>query len=370
MDIIGNWSDDNISGTEGADVIHAREGNDWVTALGGNDRVYGEDGNDFLIGDAGSDIIDGGTGDDTIWGGSGADSLFGGVGRDLLEGGPGADVIDGGFGFDTASYETAARAVTVSLAIGGPQATGAGNDSLNDIEGLFGSRFADTLIGDSGANTLDGFIGADFMAGGAGSDYYLVDNAGDTISELAGEGVDRVQAAVSYTLPDNVERLILRAGAIDGTGNASDNAIFGTTESNVLRGLGGSDTLKAAGGADHLMGGTGVDLLSGGGGADVFVYTSTADATANAAPGAGNVEEITDFSHGGGDRIDLSAVFGGSAGTFIGEAAFSHTAGEVRYESAADGAKLVSIDVNGDAHADMMILLDGVASVSGSDFIL
>jgi Ca2+-binding RTX toxin-like protein len=370
MDIIGNWSDDNISGTEGADVIHAREGNDWVTALGGNDRVYGEDGDDFLIGNAGNDIIDGGTGNDTIWGGNGADTLFGGGGRDLIEGGFGADYIDGGFGFDTASYETARAAVTVSLAIGGPQATGAGNDTLNDIEGLYGSRYADTLVGDGEANVLDGFVGADFMAGGAGDDLYMVDNAGDSISELGGEGFDRIQSAVSYTLPKNVERLVLRAGAIDGTGNGIDNEIYGTSERNVLRGLGGGDILRGGDGDDRLVGGSGADLLSGGTGADVFVYTAAADATVNNAPGRGNVDEITDFRRAGGDRIDLSAVFGDNAGTFIGTDPFSHTAGEIRFEGLPDGAKLVSIDLGGDGNADMMILLDGIATVSGSDFIL
>jgi Ca2+-binding RTX toxin-like protein len=370
MDIIGNWSDDNISGTEDADTIHAREGNDWVTALGGNDRIYGEDGDDFLIGNAGNDMIDGGSGDDIIRGNVGPDTLLGGVGRDLLEGGQNSDYIDGGFGFDTASYETAGRAVTVSLAIGGPQATGMGNDTLNDIEALFGSRFADMLFGDGGANRLDGFAGADSMAGGAGSDVYIVDNAGDIVSELPGEGFDRVQSAVSYTLPSDVERLVLRAGAIDGTGNDTDNEIFGTSESNVLRGLAGADDLRGLGGADHLIGGLGADLLTGGGGADIFVFVAAADAAASDSRAPGTVDEITDFRHGAGDRIDLSAVFGDGTGTFIGASAFGHSAGEVRFESAAGGGLLVSVDVDGDAAADMMILLDGVASVGASNFIL
>jgi Ca2+-binding RTX toxin-like protein len=113
-----------------------------------------------------------------------------------------------------------------------------------------------------------------------------------------------------------------------------------------------------------------VDLLSGGGGADVFVYSDAADALASDTVVPGKIDEITDFRHGAGDRIDLSAVFGDGTGTFIGASAFGHSAGEVRFESAAGGGLLVSVDVDGDAAADMMILLDGVASLGGSDFIL
>jgi len=43
-----------------------------------------------------------------------------------------------------------------------------------------------------------------------GRDTYIADNAGDVVVENAGEGVDNVQASVSYTLSDNVENLTLR----------------------------------------------------------------------------------------------------------------------------------------------------------------
>ncbi len=69
-------------------------------------------------------------------GGDGNDSLYGFDGNDRLEGGLGDDFIDGGLGIDTASFGTAGSVVSVSLAIGGPQNTGQGMDTLTAIENL------------------------------------------------------------------------------------------------------------------------------------------------------------------------------------------------------------------------------------------
>ena len=91
-------------------------------------------------------------------------------------------------------------------------------------------------------------------------------------------------------------------------------------------------------------------------------------------PVGSSVDTITDFSHAQADQIDLhliDAINGGAddAFSFIGSAAFSHTAGELHY-TAVSGGIMVSGDTNGDGVADFQFKAGGIASLSSSDFIL
>src|SRR5207247_965968 len=98
----------------------------------------------------------------------------------------------------------------------------------NDL--LFGGGGDDNLNGGDGNDLLDGGSGADTMTGGLGADTYVVDNAGDVVTENAGEGTDTVQSAITYTLGANVENLTLTgASAINGTGNTLDNVLTGNS---------------------------------------------------------------------------------------------------------------------------------------------
>ncbi|HKB55756.1 MAG TPA: putative Ig domain-containing protein, partial [Ramlibacter sp.] len=78
---------------------------------------------------------------------------------------------------------------------------------------LSGTSGADTLTGRAGNDSLDGGAGADRMAGGKGDDTYFVSERGDTVIELADEGIDSIHSAVSCTLPANVEQLFLDGSA-------------------------------------------------------------------------------------------------------------------------------------------------------------
>ncbi len=160
---------------------------------------------------------------------------------------------------------------------GGSQADALNGDNNNNI--LVGREGNDVITANGGDDRLNGGSGADTMRGGTGNDTYLVDQLGDQVIELGGEGTDTVITALSsYTLPDNVENLQMNgAGAITGTGNALDNTISGTSANNVLSGGGGADTLSGQTGDDTLSGGDGDDVLDGGNGDDIMFGDGGAD---------------------------------------------------------------------------------------------
>lgn len=138
---------------------------------------------------------------------------------------------------------------------------------------------------------------------------------------------------------------------------------------NILGGR-GADTIAGGGGADRIRGNLGSDSLRGGGGNDMFEYYSAAES----APGTR--DRILDFS--AGDRINLvpvdadaKAANGNSRFSFIGANAFGGVAGQLRVTQSGQDW-VVEGDVNGDGHADLVILVTtaGGHSLSASDFWL
>jgi trimeric autotransporter adhesin len=126
----------------------------------------------------------------------------------------------------------------------------AGGATDDAITGLAGD---DTLTGFAGDDLLDGGSDADAMAGGLGDDIYVVDDAGDVVTEAVGEGADTVQSWIAYALGANVENLTLAgSAAIDGTGNELDNMLTGNSGANVLTGGAGNDTY-VIGAGDTVM---------------------------------------------------------------------------------------------------------------------
>ena len=134
------------------------------------------------------------------------------------------------------------------------------------------------------------------MAGGAGDDTYFVDNVGDVVTELTGQGIDTIYAGVNFTLGDtgngaNVENVVLYGAATTVTGNSLDNQLIGNALNNTLGGGVGND---------FIDGGTGADAMTGGMGDDVYVVDIAGDSVIEAA-GSG--------TGGGIDTVQSSISF-------------------------------------------------------------
>ncbi|MFC0219133.1 glycosyl hydrolase family 28-related protein [Pseudochelatococcus lubricantis] len=214
-------------------------------------------------------------GDDFLPGTSGADSFAGLGGNDVYVVNHSGDVVTElpNKGIDTVISHLAGvytlTANVENLIIGAGSFNGNGNDLDNTITGndsanllkgnggndiLDGKAGDDTLQGGAGNDTLIGGTGADRMEGGAGDDVYDVDNAGDVVVEKTGEGYDTVYSSVSYVLPTQVEKLVLKGTAnLNATGNSGTNHLVGNTGNNVLDGGAGADTLEGGAGNDTYV---------------------------------------------------------------------------------------------------------------------
>ena len=331
--IAGTAADDLIDGT------HTPAGQPFPTT--GNDTIDGQSGNDTLLGLSGDDSIQGGQGNDVLDGGAGDDTLVGGPGNDIFIVDSAADqVVEGaGGGTDTiqttlASFSIASLANIENLSfIGAGNFTGIGNNAANQLAGsdgndsLSGGSGNDTLSGANGSDTLNGGTGADFMAGGDGNDSYIVDNVGDTIAEAADAGVDKVTSSIAYTLPANVENLILSGSAgLSGAGNSLDNSITGNSGANSLLGMDGNDTISGGKGADTMAGGLGDDNYVVDNAGDVVIENAdegTDKVTSSVAYTLpGNVENLTLSGsaglRGAGNSLDNSITGNSGANSLVG----------------------------------------------------
>jgi len=418
----------------GADKLYGRGGDDFLVAGSGDDLIDGGDGNDNLFGQEGSDTLNGGRGVDaagydglrseytivtvggttTVTGrgytdtltsieligfndgaielpreelhlsaGAGGGRLEGGDGADVLTAGAGDDILDGGVGVDVASFAAATHEVVVDLSLAGPQSTGAGVDTLIDIEGLTGSAFSDVLSGSSAADTLAGGEGQDWLKAGGGQDVLAGDlgddsvwgGAGDDVLDggagndtlYGGDGVD----TVTYQLAEGrvevdlsiVEDQLTRGAGVDTL--VSIENLIGSNYDDVLSGGFGMNRIDGGAGDDILRGG-GADVLTGGAGADTFVldlYDSRMS----------DQLLITDFASG--DRIDLSGIDANTAAP--GDQAFTLNrqqwhAGDIFVAySAFDEKTWITLHTGDGAYDTMQFWLAGDHSaITAADFIL
>jgi Ca2+-binding RTX toxin-like protein len=300
----GGIGSDTLYGNEGADKLFGNEGSDTLDGGDGNDKLFGGAGFDQLSGGEGDDTLDGGDEDDWLFGGNGTDTLKGGNGLDVLNGGAGGDALDGGLGLlDVANYEGSGAGVTVNLKTDTAFGGHAQNDTLINIESIYGSDHNDTLTGDDLDNTLEGGKGADTLVGGDGHD--SIDGGGGYDTIYGGAGDDRVwggngRDTVSLGHGDDA---FYDNDQDDEHGDDTVDAGDGDDE---IYGGGGNDTFRGDAGDDYIEGGEGNDTLSGGEGADVLHGNQGSDwisGNAGVDSISGGNGEDTIYAGAGDDRV-------------------------------------------------------------------
>ena len=255
------------------------------------------------------DIFDGGAADERVYGLAGDDDLYGNGGRDELYGDNGWDLLVGGSGDDR-------------------------------------------LFGGAGSDLLDGGQGDDLLNGGSGFDYADYQFAASRVVVNLSTG----------TATDDGDGGRDRLRAIEG--------VYGSRFGDRLTGDKGTNELFGEDGNDWLTGGGGQDLTVGGFGADRFIFAD-GDTSSN----LDRADLIGDFRRNEGDRIDLhgidanTAEAGDQAFAFVGSAAFSGRAGELRFTHL-NGETLLLGDTNGDAAADLYIRMSDTQTLVQGDFML
>ena len=310
----GNDLDNMLTGHDGTDLLNGMAGADTMAGGLGDDAYFIDNLGDLVIETPGAGIdtayvtippfstfsmpenlenvvvLGGGT--TNVIGNNLVNVVNGNAASNEIDGGGGADWMVGALGDDTYLVDDPADLVTENIGEGDDRVIASAHYRMtDDVEELqlvggdlqgYGNALSNTIFGTNGSNLLDGGGGADIMAGGDGSDVYFVNDAGDLVSEMAGEGSDDTVfvnlpgLAPVYFLPDNVEHLVAQGTQpIELHGNDLANQIYGNSAGNVLEG------------------GLGADLMNGGGGGDDFILR----------PGEANGDVIQQFTGGGADSI-------------------------------------------------------------------
>ena len=301
----GNALANKIAGTSGNDIIDGGAGVDIMTGGAGNDIYIVDNAGDQVIEsvNGGSDtlytsvnytlpanvevmVLQGGA-DLQVNGSATANTIYGNAGSNIIDGGAGADILIGGAGNDIYIVDNVNDQVAENA--------GEGNDTLYtsvnytlpanvevmvlqgsaDLQ-VSGSALANTIYGNAGNNIIDGGGGADILIGGAGNDVYIVDNVNDQVVESAGQGSDTLYTSVNYTLPANVEVMLLQGSAnLQVNGNALANTIYGNSGNNIIDGSGGADILIGGAGNDiYIVDNAGDQVIESVNGGSDTLYTS------------------------------------------------------------------------------------------------
>jgi Ca2+-binding RTX toxin-like protein len=265
-------------------------------------NLTGNEFGQYILGNDGDNILDGKAGADRLEGRFGDDQYFVDNAGDVLVERPheGYDVVRASVSY-TLTPGAAIEAITTT--------DHSGTDPINLTGNEFGDFAVQYLLGNDGNNILDGANGVDRMEGRLGDDTYFVDNVGDMVVELAGQGYDAVRAGASYTLGPGaaIEELSTTDNTgrspINLTGNEFDQFILGNDNNNNIDGAGGSDTMQGRLGDDQYFvdnaGDVVIELAEQG-------YDVVRASTSYTLTSGAEIEAFTTTSHTGTAAIDLT----------------------------------------------------------------
>ena len=379
--MIGGAGDDTYLVDNKSDVVSeaASEGDDTVQSsvsysltINVENLVLTGTGNINATGNAFNNLLTGNSAANILSGGAGADTMAGGAGDDTYVVDNAGDVVREASGAGT---DTVQSSVSYSLTTNVENLLLSGTGNINGI----GNDLVNTINGNAGNNTIDGGVGADTMAGGAGDDIYVVDNAGDVITEVSGAGTDTVLAFISYALTTNAENLLLTGTSnINGTGNDLANTITGNAGNNTIDGGAEADNLGGGAGDDTYLVDNTSDLVS----EEASDGTDTVQSSVTYTLGR-NIENLflTGTGNLNGTGNDLANIITGNAGnnTIDGGAGADNLAGgagddtylvdstsDVVSEEASEGTDTIHSSVTYTLGANIEnLFLTGTGNVNG-----
>lgn len=203
---------------------------------------------------AGINYLVGTDGDNHFIGGKNVNYMLGNDGNDRLDGSNGT--------LDYAMYTTATQGIVATLDAGGNGTVvhGAYTDTLIGMEGVWGSRYNDTLTATSGRTYLYGGAGNDTISGGTA--YYQWGADAGVVIDLGGGGNAGVSAGVGIALNDGFgyRDTLLNVNNVTGT-NGFNDTIWGNDNNNTITEINGNNYIYGSKGNDTLSLGSGTNTL-------------------------------------------------------------------------------------------------------------
>ena len=333
-----------IDGSGGFDVVDFSNGSNAVTvSLSTGNTATVTASSPFSYSLSNIEQIIGSSGNDTFTG-----SLSGTLTNLVfMVGGAGNDSFTGANNFwNAVDYRTSPGGVTVNLGLGTAQDGFGGTDTLNSINNVVGSDFADSLKGGTAGDAFSPGQGNDTIDGATGFNNLDYARYGSTTN-----------FALVATFTGNI------AGTVVKTQNATSAGTDSFSNIQRIRASGGADTLVGttltSGTTITLEGDVGNDSIDGKSSLLNFVSYSSSfqSVTVNLATGTAN------DGWGGTDTLaNVRRVGGGSASdTLLGSIGDDYFAGSGGSDSIAGGAGIDTLDETSQSNA-LTVVLTGDAT--------